>query len=200
MATRPARTAKVAKKTPARSRPGAAKTARAKVPARTSKPAGKTVAAPAARPTTVAAFLASLPPDRRAAIQAVREVILANLDKDFQECIQYGGIGYSVPHRVYPAGYHCDPKQPLPFAGIMAQKNHMSIHMMSVYASPTELRWFTDAWAKSGKKLDMGRSCVRFKKIDDVPLEVIGEAIRRVSAADYIALYERGLRGTSKAR
>lgn len=144
---------------------------------------------------TVAEYLASLPPDRRQAIAAVRKVILANLDKDYAEGMQYGMIGYAVPHSVFPAGYHCDPRQPLPFAGLASQKNHMSLHLMCLYGHAENEAWFRKAWAKTGKKLDMGKACIRFKKADDLPLEVIGEAIRRVPAAAYIAHYERMLAG-----
>lgn len=150
--------------------------------------------------STVAEYLDSLPEDRRAALQAVREVILANLDKDYQECMQYGMIGYCVPHRVYPAGYHCDPKQPLPFAGLASQKNHMSLYLMCVYGSPQEEAWFRGAWAKSGRKLDMGKSCIRFKRLEDVALDVVGEAIRRTPAAAFIARYEATLNASGPRR
>jgi Domain of unknown function (DU1801) len=136
--------------------------------------------------TTVAAYLAALPPDRRAAISAVRDTILRSLDKDYEEGIQYGMIGYYVPHRVHPAGYHCDPRQPLPFACLASQKNHMSLYLMAVYGDGQTQRWFKDAWAKTGKKLDMGKSCIRFRSLEDLPLEVIGEVIRRVPARKYI--------------
>lgn len=139
---------------------------------------------------TVKEYLASLPDDRRAALEAVRTEILKNLDADYEEGMQYGMIGYYVPHRVYPDGYHCDPKQPLPFAGIASQKNNLAIYMMCLYGDPKMLAWFQKEWAKTGKKLDMGKSCIRFKKLDDVPLEVIGEAIARVPAKDFIASYE----------
>lgn len=147
---------------------------------------------------TVAAYLASLPEDRRAAIEAVRAVIRKNLDPDIEEGMQYGMIGYYVPHRVYPAGYHCDPKQPLPYAGLASQKQHLSIYLMGLYGGlgggETALSgWFRAAWAKAGKKLDMGKCCVRFKSLDDVPLEVVGEAIRRVSAAAYVKSYDQTL-------
>ena len=148
--------------------------------------------------TTVAAYLASLPPDRRAAISAVRAVILKNLDKGYEEGMQYGGIGYYVPHRVFPAGYHCDPKQPLPFAGLASQKNHMSVGLMCHYGGGEEDRWFRAAWAKTGKKLDMGKCCVRFRKLEDVPLEVVGEAVRRVPAAAYISHYEAAILSRNK--
>ena len=125
--------------------------------------------------TTVQKYLAELPPDRRACIEAVRKVILKSLDKDYEEGMQYGMIGYYVPHRVYPAGYHCDPKQPLPFAHLASQKNHMSLYLMCAYGDEKLTAWFRDAWAKSGKKLD------------DVALDVVGDLIRRVPAKTYIA-------------
>jgi Domain of unknown function (DU1801) len=136
--------------------------------------------------TTVEQYLAELPEDRRKAIEAVRQVILKNLDKDYDEGIQYGMIGYYVPHHVYPEGYHCDPKQPLPFASLGSQKNYMALYLMCVYGESDLSRWFRQAWAKTGKKLDMGKSCVRFKKLDDLALDVIAEAIRRVPARTYI--------------
>ncbi len=143
--------------------------------------------------TTVKQYLAELPPDRRSAIQAVRDVILDNLDKDFEEGMQSGMIGYYVPHRVFPAGYHCDPKQPLPFAGLASQKNYMSLYMMADYGEGIDGGWLRKAWARTGKKLDMGKCCIRFKKLDDLPLEVIGEAIRRVPAKAYIKYYQTAI-------
>src|SRR5438046_900300 len=131
---------------------------------------------------SVERYLAALPQDRRSAIEAVREVILENLDKDYEEGMQYGMIGYYVPHRVFPAGYHCDPKQPLPFAALASQKGYMALYLMAVYGDADHQAWFRDAWAKTGKKLDMGKACVRFKKLADLPLSVIGEVIRRVPA------------------
>jgi len=139
---------------------------------------------------TVEQYLAELPADRREAIQAVRRIILNNLSPGYQEGMQYGMIGYFVPHSVYPPGYHCDPRQPLPFAALASQKNYMSLYLMCVYGNPEHEDWFRQAWSKSGKKLDMGKSCVRFKKIDDVPLDVIGETIRRVPVEKLIGYYE----------
>lgn len=144
---------------------------------------------------TVAEYLSSLPSDQREVLAAVRTVILANLDSGFQEAMQYGMVGYSVPHSRYPAGYHCDPKQPLPFAALAAQKNAISLHLMGLYMNPAELQWFTKAWKATGKKLDMGKACVRFKKLDDVALDVVGQAFRRISAAAWIATYEASLAG-----
>jgi hypothetical protein len=144
---------------------------------------------------TVDQFLAELPPDRREAIQAVRETILANLDSDYREGIAYGMIGYVVPHEVFPAGYHCKPEQPLPLACLASQKGYMTLHMMSLYIGgdgreePELARWFRQAWAKTGKKLDMGKACIRFKKVDDLALDVIGEAFRRMPAKKYVEVY-----------
>jgi hypothetical protein len=156
--------------------------------------------------TTVSAYLAQLPADRRAAVSAVRDVIRKNLDGAYEEGMQYGMIGYYVPHRVFPAGYHTDPKQPLPFAALASQKGHMSLYLMGVYCGCAEgpggltadAKWFRDAWAKTGKKLDMGKACVRFKKIEDVALEVVGEAIRRIPAKVYVERYQASIGGMKK--
>ncbi len=149
---------------------------------------------------TVTEYLGELPADRRAAIQAVRQVIRKNLGAGFKEGMQYGMIGYFVPHSVYPAGYHCDPKQPLPFAGLASQKNHMSLYLSCVYADADHQTWFRQAWAKTGKKLDMGKACIRFKKLDDLPLEVIGQAVARVPVERFIASYEAVLKPASKPK
>lgn len=148
---------------------------------------------------TVAEYLKSLPPDRRAAINAVRKVIKKNLGKGYKEGMQYGGIGYFIPHSIYPAGYHCDPRQPLPFAGLGSQKNHMSFGLMATYLSGEEGKWFRAAWAKTGKKLDMGACCVRFKKLDDVALDVVAQAVRRVPVKKYIEVYESILHSRQKS-
>jgi len=139
---------------------------------------------------TVRQYLDALPADRRAALEAVRAVILENLDPLYQEGMQYGMIGYSVPHSVYPAGYHCDPKQPLPFASIASQKNHMAVYLMGLYGDPEQERWFAEEWRRTGKRLDMGKCCVRFRRLEDVPLEVLGKAVKRVPARKFIATYE----------
>jgi hypothetical protein len=139
---------------------------------------------------SVEAYLASLPEDRRAAIQAVRAAILKNLDAEYEEGMQYGMIGYYVPHRVYPPGYHCDPKQPLPFVCLASQKNYMSVYLGCVYSSSEMEKWFRQEWAKSGKKLDMGKSCIRFKKLDDLPVELIGQTVARMPARKFIEFYE----------
>ncbi len=142
---------------------------------------------------TVAQYLSALPKDRREALKAVRSTILKNLPRGYAEGMQCGMIGYFVPHSVYPPGYHCDPKQPLPFGGLASQKNHMAIYLMCVYSDPELEAWFREAWAKTGKKLDMGKSCVRFKKLDDVALNVIGQVIRRVPVKKFIEFYESAI-------
>jgi hypothetical protein len=159
------------------------------------------------RATTVSEYLASLPEERRQAVAAVRKVIRANLDTGYEEGMQYGMIGYYVPHKIFPAGYHCDPKQPLPFAALAAQKNYLSLYMMGVYcgcgegpgASETShARWFREAWTATGKKLDMGKACVRFRKVEDLALDVIGEAFKRMPAKVYIAQYLQVLTARGK--
>lgn len=148
---------------------------------------------------TVAEYLRELPPDRLAAVQAVRKVILANLDKGFVEQMSYGGIGYCVPHRIYPPGYHCDPRQPLPYAGIVSQKNHVGIYLFCLYNDPADLTAFQREWKATGKKLDMGKSCVRFRRIEDVPLDVVGRAIRRATLRKFLAHYEKNIVSMNKA-
>jgi len=141
-------------------------------------------------PTTAAQYLKSLPPDRREAIGALRDVINKNLGKGIKEGIQYGMIGYFVPHSVYPPGYHCNPSEPLPFCGIASQKNHIGLYLFCIYTNPSERDRFITEWKATGKKLDMGASCVRFKKLDDVPLEVVGRAIKRITLKKFLASYE----------
>jgi len=155
--------------------------------------------------TTVDQYLSELPEDRRAILMAVRKVILENLDGEFEEGIQCGMIGYFVPHRIFPAGYHCDPRQPLPYAALASQKNHMALYLMCHYGHEGERAWLLEAWAKSGKKLDMGKSCIRFRKLEDLPLAVIGEAFRRITARAYIAFIQSAMkqmkeRGTQKGK
>ncbi|MBV6491024.1 MAG: hypothetical protein CNCCGFBP_01554 [Fimbriimonadaceae bacterium] len=149
---------------------------------------------------TVEEYLAELPDDRREAISVVRETIVAHLPEGVEEGVQYGMIGYYVPHSVYPPGYHCDPRQPLPFASLASQKNHMAIYMMGIYSDEPLANWFRDAWTRAGKKLDMGKSCIRFKKLDDVPLDVLGEAIGKVPVSEYIARYEEVLKSSARRK
>lgn len=146
----------------------------------------------AAKPSTVADYLAALPPDRRAAIECVRELVRENADPKLEEGIQYGMIAWYVPHSVFPPGYHTDPKQPLPYAALASQKHHMSLYLMTAYAEGSEGEaWIRAAWPKTAKKLDMGKSCIRFKQVEDLALDVVAEAIRRVSVDDFLAAYAR---------
>ena len=140
---------------------------------------------------TVDQYLAELPPDRRAAISAVRKVILANIDqRKVEEGMLYGMIGYYIPHSVYPKGYHCTPEVPLSYICLASQKNYLTLYMMSIYDGTGEAQAFRDAWASSGKKLDMGKSCIRFKKAEDLPLDVIADTIRKTPVDAFIARYE----------
>jgi uncharacterized protein YdhG (YjbR/CyaY superfamily) len=140
--------------------------------------------------STVAEYLKELPEDRRSAISKVRAVIRKNLPKGYAEQMCYGMIGYVVPHKLYPAGYHCDPKQPLMYASLASQKNHMSFYSMALYMNAESERWIREQFQARGKKLDMGKSCIRFKKLEDLPLDVIGESIAKVPVAGYIKFYE----------
>lgn len=152
-------------------------------------------------------YLASLPDDRRPVVAAVLQAIRAGLDPAYQEHLDYGGIGYVVPYSLYPAGYHTDGK-PLPFVGIVSQKNYISLYLAGVYCGcgdhscgeTPESKWFRETWTRTGKRLDMGKSCIRFKRLEDVPLEVVTEAIRRVPVKSYVQSYEAMLARTGKGR
>lgn len=157
--------------------------------------------------TTVADYLASLPADRRAGIEAVRSVILKNLDKDYEESMMWGMIGYAVPHRVWPLGYHCDPKKPLMMAALASQKNTLTVYLMSVFDGASgvgtmnnaeERAWFQKAWKDAGKKLTMGGCCIHFKTVEDAALDVIGEAIRRTPAKVFLDKYLKMLASTGR--
>ena len=141
---------------------------------------------------TVSEYIKELPPDRKEAITMLRKSILKNLPKGFKEGIGYGMMGYYVPHSIYPNGYHCTPELPLPFAGMASQKNFISFYHMGMYADPELLKWFTTEYPKHTKaKLDMGKSCVRFKKPEHIPYELIGKLMKKMSVKDWIKLYEK---------
>ena len=142
--------------------------------------------------TTVDAYIAQLPEERKAPMQRLREVILENLPAGFEETISYGMIGYVVPHSLYPSGYHCDPKLPLPFLNIDSQKNHIGFYHMGIYANEGLMEWFKKAYAATvPTKLDMGKSCIRFKKPDQIPYSLLGELCSKMEVASWIDLYER---------
>ena len=141
---------------------------------------------------TVQEYIDSLPEDRKKAMTELRKVILKNLPKGFKECMSYGMIGYVVPHSLYPDGYHCDPKLPLPFIGIASQKHFIAVYHMGIYASKELLIWYTKEYAKLSKtKLDMGKSCMRFKKPEQIPFKLIGELVAKMSPKDWINIYEK---------
>lgn len=141
---------------------------------------------------TVDEYLESLPEDREKAVKELRSVILKNLPKGFKEEMSYGMIGFVVPHSKYPDGYHCSPELPLPFMNIASQKNFVAIYHMGMYADPKLLNWFTSEYPKHTKqKLDMGKSCVRFKKPELIPFKLIGELASKMTTDDWIKLYEK---------
>ncbi len=141
--------------------------------------------------TTPEEYLESLPEDRKKAMTELRKVILTNLPTGFKEGMGYGMLGYCVPHTLYPAGYHCDPKLPLPFISVASQKNFIAVYHMGVYADPALLKWFTEEYAKHCKtKLDMGKSCIRFKKPDKIPFKLIGELASKMTVKEWIERYE----------
>lgn len=139
--------------------------------------------------STVAQYLAALPADRRAALSAVRKVINENLPDGYEEGMQFGMIGWYVPLSLYPAGYGENPKVPLPLVALASQKSGMVLHFLSFYGHPTLSTWFVNEYKKSGKKLDMGKGCVRFKKLEDLALGVVGRTIARVPVKEHIANY-----------
>jgi uncharacterized protein YdhG (YjbR/CyaY superfamily) len=148
---------------------------------------------------TVPEYIDSLPPERKQIISAIRKTILKNLPKGFQEEMSYGMIGYVVPHKLYPDGYHCDPKLPLPFFSVASQKNFIAVYHMGIYAQPKLLEWFQDEWkVYSTKKLDMGKSCIRFKKPEDVPLDLIGELATKLAPEQWIEIYEKSFKNAKK--
>ena len=137
-------------------------------------------------------YIAELPDDRKEAISAIRKAINDNIDPGFKERMLYGGICWVVPHELYPLGYHCDPKLPLTFMGLGSQKNYISLGATCLYSEVDELEWFRREWPKhSKKKLDMGKSCIRFKRLDDVPLDLIGQLASRTTPQQWIEIYER---------
>ena len=137
-------------------------------------------------------FIDSLPEDRKDVITCLRKIILENLPRGFSESVNEETIDYVVPHSLYPAGYHCNPKQPLPFMSIASQKNYIAVYHMGVYADKNLLGWFLKEYAKYFKtKPDMGKSCIRFRKIDKVPYELIGELTSKVSPREWITIYEK---------
>lgn len=145
--------------------------------------------------TTVDAYISELPADRQEAMSNLRKEIKKNLPKGFTEEMSYGMIGYVIPHSLYPAGYHCDPKLPLPFMNLASQKNFIAVYHMGVYGDPKLLKWFTGEYAKVGVgKLDMGKSCIRFKKPENIPYKLIGELAGKMTTQQWVNLYEKNIK------
>lgn len=140
---------------------------------------------------TISEILNNVPPERSKAFKKLHSTILSNLPSGFEADISYGMLGYVVPHTIYPAGYHCKPSEPLPFAAIASQKNSINLYHSGIYTSPELLDWFVMEYPKHSKqKLDMGKSCVRFKKVDDIPFSLIGKLMQKISVKQWIELYE----------
>ena len=136
-------------------------------------------------------YIEQIPTERKESFLKLRQVILDNIPEGFQEEIGYGMIGFSVPHSIYPAGYHCDPKLPLPFIGIASQKNFIALYHMGIYGDEQLLNWFTNEFTKVSKtKLDMGKSCIRFKKPEQIPFDLIGELVKKMTVQQWIEIYE----------
>jgi hypothetical protein len=149
------------------------------------------------KPNDIQSYLDSLPEDNRKVIEQFRKVVKKNLPKGFEEVFNYGMIGYVVPHKLYPAGYHCNPSQPLPFISIAATKTAYSFHHMGLYADADLLKWFEEAYpVHATGKLDMGKGCVRFKKPELIPFDLLGKLVTKMSAKEWIALYESKFRGS----
>ncbi len=140
-------------------------------------------------------YLERIPEDRKPAMNRLRQTILANIPDGFKEEMSYGMIGYVVPHSVYPPGYHCDPKLPLPFINIASQKNFIAFYHMGIYAEKELLNWFTTEYPKHSKlKLDMGKSCVRFKKPEQIPFDLLGQLVQKITIEKWIEIYESNLK------
>jgi uncharacterized protein YdhG (YjbR/CyaY superfamily) len=137
-------------------------------------------------------YISEMPAERQATFKKLRNSIKKNLPKGFKEVMCYGHIGYVVPHVLYPDGYHCDPALPLPFIAIASQKNFIAVYHMGIYANPSLMKWFTSEFAKKSKmKLDMGKSCIRFKHPDDIPFDLIGELCTKITPQEWIKVYEK---------
>lgn len=145
--------------------------------------------------STAKEYVAQIPEERKEAIQKLRNVILKNLPVGYEEGISYGMIGYYVPHSIYPNGYHCSPKMPLPFMSIASQKNSINVYHSGIYADKNLYDWFVSEFKKySNRKLDMGKSCIRFKKMDEIPFKLIGELTKKMSSEEWITIYESALK------
>jgi uncharacterized protein YdhG (YjbR/CyaY superfamily) len=140
-------------------------------------------------------YISQIPEDRQPVVEKIRTIIKENLPEGFEEGITYNMLGYYVPHSIYPDGYHCDPKQPLPFMNVASQKNSVNLYHSGIYANPEIHDWFVNEYPKHSKrKLDMGKSCIRFKKMDDIPYELIAELCKKITVEDWINTYETNVK------
>jgi len=140
-------------------------------------------------------YISQVPEERQETLKKLRKVINANLPKGFEEGIQYGMIGYFVPHSIYPDGYHCTPSEPLPFMSFASQKNSVNLYHSGIYAVPEIHDWFVNEYPKHCKrKLDMGKSCIRFKKLDEIPFDLIGELSAKLSVDEWVNIYENAVK------
>lgn len=144
---------------------------------------------------TVIEYLSTMPEERIEPMDKLYKAIKKNIPKGFAEGISYGMLGWSIPHSLYPAGYHCNPEQPLPFMNIASQKNFIAVYHMGIYSDAELLKWFTDEYPKHcRRKLDMGKSCIRFKHMDDIPYGLMGELASKITPREWIAIYEKALK------
>lgn len=145
--------------------------------------------------TTPNSYIESLPDDRKVAMQKLRDLFLKNLPKGFEESMSYGMLTFVVPHSLYPKGYHCKPEQALPFISVASQKNFIAVYHMGIYADEKLLKWFQEEYAKTSKfKLDMGKSCIRFKKPEQIPYELLAELAKKMTVKDWVSRYETALK------
>lgn len=141
---------------------------------------------------SVQEYLENVPEERKEVFRKIFDAIHQNIPKGFEERLNYGMISWVVPHSLYPAGYHCTPELPLPFMSIASQKNFIALYHMGIYANQNLLQWFQDEYPKHAKtKLNMGKSCIRFKKMEDIPLDLIRELVTKMTPKEWIALYEK---------
>lgn len=144
---------------------------------------------------TVAAYMEALPEERKEPMNRLRQIILDNLPKGFEETINYKMLGYVVPHSLYPAGYHCDTRLPLPFMNLASQKNFIAVYHMGIYTDPELMEWFTAEYPKHvSTKLDMGKSCIRFKNVKKIPYDLIQELVTKMTVERWIELYEANIK------
>lgn len=151
-------------------------------------------------PHAVSEYLQALEPARAEMLVALRDEICKHIDPRFGEGIQYGIPSWFVPHAIYPQGYHCAPKEPVPFISLASQKNHVGLYLFCIYCDPDEHRRFVEEWKESGMRLDMGKACIRIRRIEEIPFGVIGRAIKRISIEKFLTAYEAGMPASARKK